>query len=68
MLSVGGCEVDPHDCIVIGDGANDIYMFAKAGYSIAFNAKPILKEHADAVVDQKDLSAIIPIVQKMPKS
>ncbi|MCK5661601.1 MAG: phosphoserine phosphatase SerB, partial [Methanosarcinales archaeon] len=28
----------PEDCIVIGDGANDICLFKKAGFGIAFNA------------------------------
>lgn len=59
------CGIDPQECIVIGDGANDIHLFAKSGYSIAFNAKPVLKEYADAVVDRKDLRAIIPIIQNI---
>ena len=57
------CEIDPQECIAVGDGANDIYLFKNAGYSIAFNAKPVLKEYADASVDQKDLRAIIPIIR-----
>jgi len=61
------CGIDTSECITIGDGANDIYLFANAGYSIAFNAKPVLKEYADAVVDQKDLRAIIPIIEKIEK-
>jgi len=52
----------PEDCIVIGDGANDICLFKKAGFGIAFNAKPILKEHADASIDGKDLQKIIPLI------
>ncbi|MHC1625383.1 MAG: phosphoserine phosphatase SerB [Methermicoccaceae archaeon] len=51
------------DAIIVGDGANDLSMFDGAGYSIAFNAKPILKSHADHVVDEKDLRHIIPIVE-----
>lgn len=52
----------PEDCIVIGDGANDICLFKKAGFGIAFNAKPILKEYADAAIDNKDLQKIIPLI------
>lgn len=62
------CGIDTSECIVIGDGANDIHMFEIAGYSIAFNAKPVLKGHADATVDQKDLRAIIPIIQQIQKA
>ncbi len=36
--------------IAIGDGANDLDMLAAAGYGIAFNAKPLLCDTADAVV------------------
>ena len=36
--------------IAIGDGANDIDMVVAAGFGIAFNAKPLLCEAADAVV------------------
>ena len=57
------CGIDPQECVAIGDGANDIYLFENAGYSIAFNAKPVLRGHADVAVDRKDLRAIIPIIQ-----
>ena len=32
--------------IAIGDGANDLVMMANAGVSIAYHAKPIVREHA----------------------
>ena len=57
--------VKPDECIVIGDGANDICIFEKAGYSIAFNSKEILREYADVVITQKDLKAVIPVIQAL---
>jgi len=57
--------VKPDECVVIGDGANDICIFEKAGYSIAFNSKEILREYADVVVTQKDLKAVIPVIQAL---
>lgn len=36
--------------IAIGDGANDLDMLAAAAFGIAFNAKPVVCEQADAVV------------------
>jgi len=49
---------------VIGDGANDISMFEAAGFSIAFNASPILYNIADVVIMQKDLTMILPIFKR----
>ena len=39
------------DVVAIGDGANDLDMMAAAGLGIAFNAKPIVREQADASID-----------------
>ncbi|WP_342303978.1 phosphoserine phosphatase SerB [Methanolobus sp. ZRKC5] len=55
--------VEPEDCIVVGDGANDICIFKRAKYAIAFNSKPILHEHADIVITEKNLEAVIPVIQ-----
>ena len=39
------------DVVAIGDGANDLDMMAAAGLGIAFNAKPIVREQADASIE-----------------
>lgn len=44
--------------IAIGDGANDISMFHYAKKKVAFCAKPILKEAANIIVDEKNLMLI----------
>lgn len=36
--------------IAIGDGANDLDMLAAAGFGVAFNAKQVVRERADAVL------------------
>ncbi|EHP88809.1 phosphoserine phosphatase SerB [Methanotorris formicicus] len=51
--------VDLKDTIAVGDGANDISMFNKAGLKIAFCAKEILKEKADICIEKKDLREIL---------
>jgi phosphoserine phosphatase len=48
--------------VAIGDGANDLKMMAIAGLSVAFNAKPRVREEADVVVDRQDLSQILPLL------
>ncbi|WP_456373890.1 phosphoserine phosphatase SerB [Methanocaldococcus sp.] len=47
------------DTVVVGDGANDISMFKKAGLKIAFCAKPILKEKANICIEKRDLREIL---------
>lgn len=58
-------EVKPGECIVVGDGANDICIFKRARYAIAFNSKPILQQYANVVIAKKDLRAIIPVIESL---
>lgn len=44
----------------IGDGANDLDMFEVSGLSFAFNAKPLVRERADVVIEEPDLRLVIP--------
>ncbi len=50
--------------LAIGDGANDLLMLAAAGSSIAYHAKPIVREQASYAVNYNDLSAVIPLLGK----
>jgi phosphoserine phosphatase len=45
--------------VAIGDGANDLDMIATAGLGIAFNAKPVLQQAADAAVNVPYLDSIL---------
>ncbi len=45
--------------IAVGDGANDIDMLAAAGLGIAFNAKPVVRQAADAALSVPYLDAIL---------
>ena len=45
--------------VAIGDGANDLKMMAVAGLSIAFDAKPIVRERADVTLVERDLSRVL---------
>ncbi|MGZ4602270.1 MAG: phosphoserine phosphatase SerB [Kineosporiaceae bacterium] len=45
--------------VAIGDGANDLDMLRRAGLGIAFNAKPVVREAADAAVNVPYLDTIL---------
>ena len=45
--------------VAVGDGANDLDMLAAAGLGVGFNCKPIVREHADYVLEGNDLSLLI---------
>lgn len=51
-----------HQTVAVGDGANDIDMLSAAGLGIAFNAKPALREVADASVNHPFLDEVLHIL------
>lgn len=44
--------------VAVGDGANDLSMMAVAGLGVGFNCKPIVREHADFILEGNDLSKL----------
>ena len=55
--------IDLVDTIAIGDGANDLAMLAAAGFSVAFNAKPLVRGAADVAVDGR-LDAVLELIDR----
>lgn len=47
------------EALAIGDGANDLPMIREAGLGVAYHAKPVLAEAADARLDHADLDALL---------
>jgi phosphoserine phosphatase len=45
--------------LAIGDGANDIPMLREAGVSVAFRAKPAVREHATHALDHAGLDGVL---------
>ncbi|WP_241987603.1 phosphoserine phosphatase SerB [Cryobacterium sp. TMT1-66-1] len=48
--------------IAVGDGANDLRMMDAAGLAVAFNAKPRVKREADLVIENCNLSQVLPLL------
>jgi len=48
--------------LVIGDGANDLLMMSDSGLSVAYRAKPVVKEKADVALDFVGLDAILQLL------
>ena len=53
------CGVPLTQTVAVGDGANDLDMIAAAGLGIAFNAKPAVRDAADASLSVPHLDAIL---------
>ncbi|MGI0019705.1 MAG: phosphoserine phosphatase SerB [Nitrososphaera sp.] len=56
--------VEKEDIVVIVDGANDLKLFAVAGYTVGFCPVEVVKERADDTIEQRDLSILLHLLEK----
>jgi phosphoserine phosphatase len=47
------------EVLVLGDGANDLAMMAEAGVSIAYRAKPVVRNHATYALSHVGLEGVL---------
>ena len=52
-------DITEDNTIAVGDGANDLSMFRYASKRVAFCAKPVLKENANIIIEEKNLVRIL---------
>lgn len=56
---VAKLRIDFDDVLAVGDGANDLAMIQRAGLGVAYHAKPVVAEAADASIVHGDLTALL---------
>jgi phosphoserine phosphatase len=59
-----GCT--PQQAIAVGDGANDLPMMGEAGLSVAWHAKPRVREQAMVSIEQGGLDRLLEVVHPAP--
>ena len=53
--------IDPSQAIAMGDGANDLPMMGVVGLSVAYHAKPAVREHAKVRIDAGGLDRLLSV-------
>jgi phosphoserine phosphatase len=60
------CEqlgIRPQQAIAMGDGANDLPMMGEAGLSVAYHAKPKVREQAMVQINEGGLDRLLEVVR-----
>ena len=55
--------IDPSQAIAMGDGANDLPMMGVAGLSVAYHAKPAVREQAKVSIESGGLDRLLELMQ-----
>ncbi len=55
--------ISPAECIAVGDGANDLPMMGEAGLSVAYHAKPKVREEAMVAIDTGGLDRLLEVLR-----
>ena len=55
--------ISPKQAIAMGDGANDLPMMGEAGLSVAYHAKPKVREQAMVAIQEGGLDRLLEVVK-----
>ena len=55
--------ISPNQAIAMGDGANDLLMMGEAGLSVAYHAKPKVREQAMVAINDGGLDRLLEVVK-----
>jgi phosphoserine phosphatase len=53
--------IEPSEAIAMGDGANDLPMMSVAGLSVAYHAKPKVREQAMVAIEEGGLDRLLEV-------
>ena len=56
--------ISPRQAIAVGDGANDLPMMRAAGLSVAFHAKPLVRQLANVSIETGGLDRLLSVLQR----
>lgn len=62
LLTCGELGIEPSQTIAVGDGANDLPMMGMAGLSVAYHAKPKVREQAMVAINTGGLDRLLEVV------
>ncbi len=55
--------IEPSQTIAVGDGANDLPMMGVAGLSVAYHAKPAVREKANVAINSGGLDRLLTVLR-----
>lgn len=67
-VKIAEWQENKENIIVTVDGANDLTLFDICGLGIAFRAQDVVKERANVIIEEKNLSNLIGIINKHYKT
>jgi len=62
MIKINEWDEKKENIITVVDGANDVKLFDITGFGIAFRAQDLVKDLATVILDEKNLSKIVGLI------
>ena len=63
LQTCAAMSISPAEAIAVGDGANDLPMMDAAGLSVAYHAKPAVREKAMVAINEDGLDRLLEVLR-----